>query len=143
MKDMLKGIALALVAAYFFAFLFMLALDHKSESALSEAAIGGFIGIRISFWFVIPLGAALGLLIPWLFAGRGFGDALLGGALLGFYLGLVGGILIFGFGWGAGARGLDAAVRKGFDGGLLMGVYCAPWTGVYACLRRRHLRRLP
>ena len=139
MKDMFKGIALALVAAYFFAFLFMLALAHQSESALSEAAIGGFVGILISFWFVIPLGAALGLLIPWLFAGCSRSAALLGGALLGFYLGLVGGILIFG--WGP-AGGFDAVVRKGFEGGVMMGIYCAPWTGVYACLRRSGLRRL-
>ncbi|HEY0099094.1 MAG TPA: DUF5957 family protein [Pyrinomonadaceae bacterium] len=133
-KDALKGAGLALVAAYLFGCLLVL-FSARGAPELSQVVVTGFAGLCFSFWFVIPIGMALGVLIPKLSAGRSVGAAATGGALLGVAAGFIGGILLslfldwFGIGF---ASGKSRLLYFPF----VMGIYCAPWTSAYACFRR-------
>jgi hypothetical protein len=131
-KDILKGIALASVAAYVFAALLMLNHNPNREGALYDSfAAALFIFLfPVTLALVVAMGALLGAITPRLFAGRSFFVALSGGALLGLAAGFVGAWLCFGS-------------RSEFDALLLIGLYCAPWAAAYACYRRRDPELLP
>lgn len=137
-KDILKGIALALVATYFFTFLIFMTFggdDRVDYESLRESLLGAFVGPLITSWFVIPFGAVLGVLIPRLFAGWGWPAALCGGTLLGFAAGFAGAMPL--------VRIFNGRHEGVVNVSLLIGVYCAPWAGVYACLRRREVGTEP
>jgi hypothetical protein len=133
-KDALKGAALALAAAYLFGCLLAL-FSARGESSLYDLLLVGFVGLAFSFWFVIPIGMILGVLIPKLFADRSAAAAASGGALLGFAAGFIGGRLLSLFlSWLSIASGADKSLSLYFS--LVIGIYCAPWTSVYAYVRR-------
>lgn len=133
-KDALKGAGLALVAAYLFAFLLSL-LSARGEPELPQLLVAGFAGLCFSFWFVIPLGMVLGVLIPKLFAHRSGAAAVAGGSVLGFAAGFIGGVLLsFFLNWLGIGSGEGRSIHLYFS--LAMGLYCVPWTCAYACFRR-------
>lgn len=133
-RDALKGAGLALVAAYLFGFLLAL-FSARGARELSHLFLAGFAGVCFSFWFVIPMGMALGVLIPKLFADRSGAAAVAGGASLGLAAGFIGGILLtlflhwLGFGYSS-----ERSRLLFFS--LTMGIYSALWTCAYACFRR-------
>jgi hypothetical protein len=125
-KDILKGIALASIAAYIFGVLFMWVTDPP-DSVSPEIFLASLNGLLLTFWLFIPIGMGLGILIPRLFAGRSASFAFFGGIILGFFFGLAGGLLL---------DFLSGKHGQNFIFSLFMGVYCAPWAGVYAWVRR-------
>ena len=132
-KDALKGAGLGLVAAYVFGCLFIL-FSARGEIELSQFFLGGLVGLIFSFWFVIPIGMILGVLIPKLFAHRSAPAAVAGGALSGFAGGCLGGLLFYLFlNWFGITTEADKNPLLYFS--LIMGIYCAPWTSAYAYLR--------
>lgn len=123
-KDILKGVALALVAAYLYPVVFLLFLDGPRGLLLLFSIIP-FIGLLYSFWLVIPLGAALGLLIPRMAYGKTLWAATLQGALFGAAGGLVSFFCLIN------AHGLRFSTLVMIS----VAAYCALWTGVYAFIR--------
>lgn len=125
LKNALLGIALALIAAYFY----FVGLILFLEGARGWRIVATFVPLMAVFytsWAVIPIGAALGMLVPRLASGKSRGRAALQGALFGAGAGLVTGICLttaFGFTWGASSLILS------------MAVYSALWVGAYACYR--------
>ena len=81
-KDALKGAGLALAAAYVFGCLFIL-YATGGELKLSQFFFGGVAGLIFSFWFAIPVGMIMGVLIPKLFAHRSAPEAVAGGLCRG------------------------------------------------------------
>lgn len=133
-KDALKGAGLALVAAYLFGCLLTL-FSARGAPELSHMFVAGFAGLCFSFWFVIPIGMLLGVLLPKFFAHRSAAAAVTGGASLGFAAGFTGGVLLSLFlNWLGIGSGEGMSIHLYFS--LVMGLYCAPWTCAYACLRR-------
>jgi hypothetical protein len=82
----------------------------------------GFVGLAFSFWFVIPIGMVLGVLIPKLFADRSAAAAASGGALLGFAAGFIGGLLLSLFlSWLSISSGTGRSLHLYFS--LVIGLY--------------------
>lgn len=126
-KNILLGIALALIAAYMFpVVLFTILEGPRGFLALSTAI--PLYGLFYSFWLVIPLGVALGMLIPRMAQGKDRLTAALQGA--GF--GAVGGLAsVFCF--------TSVYQSRGGLGVLWISVilYCALWVGGYAFYRAK------
>jgi hypothetical protein len=126
-KNALLGIAIALIAAYLYpAFLFTLIEGPRGLEVLFSAF--PLYGLFYSFWLVIPLGAALGMLIPKIAHGKNRWTAALQGAGLGAVGGLV---AVYSF---TSVHALGPRV------GILwvtVIAYCALWVGGYAFYRAR------
>lgn len=126
-RDALLGIAIALVAAYLYpAFLFTL-MDGLDGLAVLLTTFPLF-ALSHGFWIVIPLGAALGMLVPKIASGKSRWTAALQGAALGAFAGLVS---VYSF---------TSVNPLGPRTGVLwvtVIVYCAVWVGAYAFLRAR------
>jgi hypothetical protein len=87
-KNALTGIAIALVATYLFPVVLFTILEWPRGFLILFSAIP-FVGLLYSVWLVIPLGAALGMLIPQLAIGKTRWMAALYGAGFGAVGGLV------------------------------------------------------
>lgn len=124
-KNALLGIALALAAAYLYFIGFVVFFEGARGWRIAATLIP-LLAVFYTSWAVIPIGAALGMLIPRLAAGKSRGTAALHGALFGAGAGLVTGICltsVFGFVWGTSPLILS------------MAVYSALWVGAYAFCR--------
>jgi hypothetical protein len=131
LKDILKGIALACAAAYLFGILFTL-VTEPTHLVLPEILLAGLQGLLLTLWLFIPVGVVLGVLIPRLFAGHNAAVAFFGGIILGIFFGLAGGLVL---------AFLSGNLRQNFIFTLCMGVYCALWSGIYACVQRGNSRK--
>jgi hypothetical protein len=129
-RNALVGVVLALVAAY----LYIVALSVYIEGPRGVTvffSILPLIGLLYTFWLVIPLGIALGLLIPQLAYGKTRGMAALYGAVPGAVAGAVS-ILC-----------LDSVYNARLSTDPVAAasvVYCAMWTSAYACYRAQGQR---
>jgi hypothetical protein len=126
-KNALIGVAIALVATYLFPVIFVTLAVGPEGLQLLFSPLTFQILVYVS-WMVIPLGAALGVLIPRIAAGKRRWVAALHGA-----------------GYGA-AGGLAAVIcfaalympRQRPDVFWVAVVaYCAVWVGAYASLRAK------
>lgn len=126
-KNALLGIAIALVAAYFFTVVFFtFIMGMRGMRALFSLI--PLIGLLYTFWVVIPLGAALGMLIPKMVYGKSRWMAALQGAGLGAVSGLISFLC------------LDSVYELGMSEVpilLLAMAYSALWVGAYACWRAK------
>ena len=105
--DALKGIIIALIAAYFF--MVMVSFGFGDEfKFMSNFVVIPLFGLLYSFGLIIPLGVALGVTISLVLSLVGFLPALRMGHWQDF------GFLL-----------------------LMMSLYSAVWTGAYAYLHRR------
>lgn len=135
LKNALKGIAIALTAAYFFPIVGSPLFGFGDPSnGLQKSLFILFIftpifGLIYSFWLVVPLGIALGSLIPQIARQQPRQTAILYGLLIG----LLGGTAL--------SLILSAVkILPGFRDGywrdfaivlLAMSVYSAVWTSLY------------
>ena len=124
LKNALLGIALAVVAAYLFAVAVFALLDLPNSSI----AIDSMYALLYTSWIVVPLGVALGMLIPQMAMGKTRLRAGLQGAGYGAIAGFVA-VLCFVsvFRIWAQAGGVWIAVMA----------YCALWVGAYAFCRAK------
>jgi hypothetical protein len=124
-KNALLGIALALVAAYFYPIVLFTLLDGSVGFEVLFSLLPLY-GVFYTSWIVIPLGAALGMLIPKIAYGKNRWVAALQGA--GF--GAIGGL----------ASVLCFTSFVSFDTSIFwisVPAYCAVWVGAYACYRAK------
>ena len=136
-KDALKGIVIALVAAYFFPIFFNLFFEKQALSTQLSDPQGHFllyplIGLLATCWLVIPIGAGLGMLIPKVAHRHARQTTLLYGLLLGVLVGIVGGFTLSLF-------KIVPGVRDGYWSSLAyillaMSLYSAVWVGAYSFL---------
>jgi hypothetical protein len=126
-RDALLGVVIALVAAYLFPVVLLAPFYGPGALTILFSPIPIQALFYVS-WIVVPLGAALGMLIPRVAAGKRRWVA----ALYGAGYGAVGGLA---------ATLCFAAVfspRSGPDPLLAAVVtYCAVWVGAYACIRAK------
>lgn len=123
-KNALIGIAHTLVASYlFFLVFFSVILGTRGQILLIP-----LLGFLYTFWIIIPLGVALGMLIPRI----AYGKTRLMAALQGAGLGAISGLLSL--------LCLDSV----YDIGLIEAIivfpamgYCALWVSAYACYRAK------
>ncbi len=126
-KNALLGVAIALVAALLFPIVLVTLLVGPDglRYVLSPVL---FIGLFYISWLIIPLGVALGMLIPRIAAGKTRWTAALHGAGYGAAGGLA---LIF---------GLTPVFRAPFRPDWMWAAiiaYCAVWVGAYAYIRAK------
>ena len=126
-KDALLGVAIALVAAFLFPFVltFLLAGPAGLRYVFSPMI---FVVVLYTSWLTVPLGAALGMLIPRIVIGKTRWAAALHGAGYGAAGGLA--LLI----------GLTPVFRGPFMPDFVWAAvitYCAVWVGAYAYLRAK------
>lgn len=136
-KDALKGIVLALVAAYFFPIFFNLLFEKQALSTQLSDPKGLFllyplIGLLATYWLVIPIGAGLGILIPKVAHRHSRQTAMFYGLLLGALVGIAGSITLSLF-------KILPGVRDGYWSSLAyillaMSLYSAVWVGAYSYL---------
>ena len=133
-KDTLKGIAIALVAAYFFGigFSLLFGFDDPMTKPGSIFIVIPIVGLLYTFWFVIPIGAVLGILIPKIARDYSRQASITYGLLLGVAIGAVGSLALS-------AIGITSGFRDGYwkDFAVLllaMSLYSAFWTAGYAYL---------
>lgn len=126
-KDALLGAGIALVAALLFpiTLVLLLAGPEGLRFVLSPAL---FVGLFYTSWLVIPLGAALGMLIPRIAAGKTRRAAALYGAGYGAAGGLA---LIIGL-----APFLRAPFKPDWFWAAVI-AYCAVWVGAYGYVRAK------
>lgn len=126
-RNALLGVAIALVATYLFpAILFTLLEGPEGLQLLySPLTINA---LYVTSWMVIPLGAALGVLIPRIASGKRRWVAALHGAGYGAVGGLAA-IICF----------ASIYLRRLEPDVLWVGVvtYCAVWVGAYAYIRAK------
>jgi hypothetical protein len=130
-KNVLLGIALALVAAYFYPIVLVTLMDGTLGLEVLFSGLPLY-GLFYTFWLVIPLGAALGMLIPKIAYGKNRWIAALQGAGFGAVGGLVS-IFCFTSVFSLGTDILWFSVIP----------YCAVWVGAYAwyCAKGQSLYR--
>lgn len=126
-KDALLGVAIALVAALLFpiTLVFLLAGPEGLSFVLSPVL---FVGLFYTSWLVVPLGAALGMLVPRVAAGKTRWAAALHGAGYG----AAGGLAL--------VIGLAPIFRAPFKPDWVWAAvvaYCAVWVGAYAYVRAK------
>lgn len=124
-KNVLVGIILSLVAAYLFPVVLFTVLEWPRGFLLLFSAIP-FYGLLYSFWLVIPLGVALGMLIPRMARGKSRWMAALRGAGFGALAGLVS---VFCF---TSVFNIDSGAGVLWSSVI---IYCALWVGGYAFYR--------
>ena len=126
-KNALLGVVIALVAACLFPVVLVILLVGPADLGLVFSPVI-FIGLFYTSWLVIPLGAALGMLIPRIAAGKTRWAAALHGAGYG----AAGGFALM--------IGLTSIIRSWFGSDLIwvaVMVYCAAWVGAYAYIRAK------
>ncbi|MDT4895299.1 MAG: hypothetical protein QOH25_376 [Acidobacteriota bacterium] len=132
-KNVLLGIVIALVATYLFPGVLFFFLEGP-KGLLVIFSLLPLYGLFYTFWLVIPLGVALGMLIPRMASGKDRWTAALHGAGFGALAGLVS-VFCFTsvFRLGPGVDVLWISVIA----------YCALWVGGYAfyCARGQSLYR--
>jgi hypothetical protein len=132
LKNAVLGTVLALAAAYTYAIGFAL-LVFEMRAPFNFLVGIPLLSLSYNFWIVIPLGIALGMLIPQIASGKARWVAALQGAALGGVGGLMA-ILCF-----ASISGI------GFEGVIILSVmgYSALWVGGYAfyCAKNQSLYR--
>jgi hypothetical protein len=127
LKNALLGMVLAVIAAYLYIFAaaFFFAGPRAFRLLLSGIT---FMGIFYTSWVLLPLGAALGMLIPRIAYGKTRWIAALQGALLGAVSGFLAVLCL-------------AAVYPlvGLIDSFIMSImaYCALWVGAYAFWRAK------
>lgn len=126
-KNAFLGIALALVAAYLFPSVLFTMIEGPSGFLVLFTVIPLY-GLLYSFWLVIPLGAALGMLIPQMAKGKSRWMAALHGAVLGAVGGFVTMFCFF---------SVFRIGRTTLSLWVLVLSYCALWVGGYAFLRAK------
>lgn len=122
-KDMFQGIALSLVAAYFYPVVLFICLTGPSGIMVIFSGLPlNF--LLYTFWLVIPLGASLGILIPRI----AYNKTSLAAALHGAGFGALAGLIIIAF--------TAAVIRIEPEAVVLIVTsvvsYCAVVTGAYA-----------
>lgn len=127
LKNALVGVAIALVAAYLFPVLLAALLVGPRGLRLAFTPLP-FRALYLSSWIVVPLGAALGVLIPRIAAGKRRWVAALHGAGYGATGGLAAMIC-----WAAVFMPAAGPVRLW----VAMVAYCAVWVGAYAYIRAK------
>ena len=126
-KNALLGIALAIAAAYLYAVLIAVFILGARGFLVLFSTIP-LVALFYTSWVVIPLGAALGMLIPPLAYGKSRGMAALQGAASGAAAGLISAVC------------LTSAYDLGWGGGFFVysiTAYCAVWVGAYAFYRAK------
>ena len=125
LKNALLGIVLAFIAAYLYIFLFIVVIE-RARGSFRLLAIFPLVALLYTSWVVIPLGVALGMLIPRIAYGKSRWMATLQGAALG---GLSGLMAIFCV-TSVYPIGLGETIIV-----LSVMVYSAVWVGAYAFYR--------
>jgi hypothetical protein len=128
LKNILQGIAIALVAAYLFPVTVITLAEGPKSGAEVLFSLFPLYALLYVSWIVIPLGGALGMLIPPIANGKNRWLAALHGAGFGALAGLAAVFCftsVFGLGSGAGVLWL-----------MITG-YCALWVGGYAFYRAK------
>jgi len=126
-KNALLGIILAIVAAYLFPVVLLTIFDWPRGFLVLFTAFPLFALFYVS-WMVIPLGAALGMLIPQVAYGKARWKAALLGTGIGAFTGLVS-VLTF-----------TSVFRLHLLTDILFFsviIYCALWVGAYAFYRAK------
>lgn len=125
-RAVLRGMGVALVASYCFAFLFC-ALSF-SVNVRTPLGAAGF--VLITSWFVLPLGALLGFVVPRLGLRWAPPFAAIRGFAWGSVCGIVCGLLIS---MQIEQFSLNRALSHGFALlGPAMGLYCGAWVAAFA-----------
>jgi hypothetical protein len=135
-KNALKGIAIALVAAYGFGIFFGLSFN-SGRADIANSLFGGLIvipiiGLLYSFWFVIPIGAILGILIPKIARNYSRKITLIYGLLIGLAIGITLSLILSAIGFTTGFR--DGYWLDFISFLLATSIYSALWTMGYAYL---------
>lgn len=126
-KNALRGVVIALAAAYFFAVLLIAVTDGPGGLKYAFGPLALFALVYTS-WVVVPLGAALGMLIPRIAAGKNRWAAALHGA---------------GYGAAGGLAAMMCFSSVFFNtlrpDMLWVGLvaYCAVWVGAYGYIRAK------
>lgn len=128
LKNALLGICLALVAAYLYVAVVGVFIAGARGLSILFSSIP-FVLLFYTSWVVIPLGAALGMLIPQIAAGKTRWMAALQGAALGAVAGLLSVVCL------ASANGIPVLEATFIV--LTMIAYCAIWVGAYAFYRAK------
>ena len=129
-KNALLGIVLALVAAYLYVVAFAIVIEGPRGWVVFFSIIP-FVVLFYTSWVIIPLGAALGMLLPQMAYGKTRLQAALHGAIPGAVAGLVS------------VLALTSAYRLRMGTDLVLAsvvVYCALWTSAYASYRAKGQR---
>ncbi|HEY0379508.1 MAG TPA: hypothetical protein VGC87_21500 [Pyrinomonadaceae bacterium] len=125
LRNALIGVAIALVAAYFFPAVFLtLAVGPEGIQILFSTLMLRL--LLMTSWIFIPLGAALGMLIPRIAAGKGRWRAALDGAGYGAVGGLAAMICF---------ASVFTPRMKPDVLWIAVVAYCAVWVGAYAYVR--------
>jgi hypothetical protein len=126
-KNGLLGIALAIVAAYLYVVALAIYIEGP-RGALVFFSTFPLMVLLYTSWIVIPLGAALGILIPPLASGKSRGMAALQGAALGAVSGLLSLLCL-----------MSAYHLRRAETFIVLSVmaYCALWVGAYAFYRAK------
>ena len=127
-KNALLGVALALAAAYSFSIILLTVLIGP-RGLMGIFTTLPLFGLFYTSWIVVPLGAALGMLIPRIAAGKSRWTAALHGAGYGAVGGLAAMICF------VSAYGLVPAPPPLLWVGVA--VYSAVWVGAYAYIRAK------
>jgi hypothetical protein len=129
-KNALLGILIALAATYLFPVVLFTILDWPRGFRVIWTVLPWY-GLLYSSWLVIPLGVALGLLIPQMARGKSRWSAALSGAGIGAVAGLVS---VYCFTSVYGFRGDTGIIW------LSVMAYSALWVGGYAfyCAKGQH-----
>jgi hypothetical protein len=133
-KNALKGIAIALIAAYGFGIVFSLifGFDDPMAKPGSIFIVIPIFGLFYSFWFVIPIGVILGILIPKIAYSHSRRNAIIYGLLTGLAVGTVGSLALSAIGLTDQFRFPNWANFTVFL--IVMSLYSAIWTAAYAYL---------
>ena len=146
MKNAIQGMAVSVLGAYVYAVLIIWNGDSSSMSLHELFVTGPLFALSYTFWFIIPLGAAVGILIPKNVRGVSRGRAILYG--LGFAV-VVGGcvtIILLALELPQAATlyvrahpgpWWDNFLRHAVRRCVIIILYSAPWTVAYAYLSRR------
>jgi hypothetical protein len=138
LTNLVRGAAVALVAAYVFAVGTLLLVPGRGD--LMAALIVSFGLVYLALWFVLPAGILLGYAIPEFASVRSRRRRLTLGAALGIALGALGGILL-----SRGYLGSGGALEEDFLSepvlAFTMAAYTASWSACAVWLAGRHRER--
>jgi hypothetical protein len=138
LTNLVRGAAVALVAAYVFAVGTLFLVPGRGD--LMAALIVSFGLVYLVLWFVLPAGILLGYVIPELASVRSRRLRLAIGAALGIALGALGGILL-----SRGYLGSGGALEENFLSepffASTMAAYTASWSACAVWIAGRHRER--
>jgi Na+/H+ antiporter NhaA len=110
--------------------------------------IPGF-ALAYTFWFIIPLGAIVGVLIPKIVGSKTALESILYGIFFGLAIGILGGVVLSSFlnAWLASGSSWNSPLwwqdfaRKTLVGCITLSLYSIPWTSAFAYLHSRQHRK--